>query len=76
MRSSYINTETMLVIHGEEFNKELSENIQAMEEKSYELNSEGHYIFKEDVEIKEVSPKKDTILAVLPYVLYPFRFLL
>ena len=76
MRSSYINTETMLVIHGEEFNKELSENIQAMEEKSYELNSEGHYIFKEDVEMKEISPKKDTILAVLPYVLYPFRFLL
>lgn len=51
-RSSYINTESMIVIYGEEFTKELRETLQADIDKSLLVDENKEYIEDENVEEK------------------------
>lgn len=76
MRSTYINTESMLVIDGEEFSKALKNNINAMKDESVLVKVDGTYEIGENLKLRELSKKKKRIFSVLPYVLKPIRFLL
>jgi len=44
MRSTYVNTETILVIHGEEFNAMLNEKLTAFKRVSLKVNKDGSYV--------------------------------
>lgn len=76
MRSTYLDTELMLVIYGEEFNKELEEHIMNMEEKSLKVNEDGSYEQKGTVEQKEPSGGKKAVFAVTSLVFQLFRYLI
>lgn len=76
MRSVYLDTETMLVIDGEEFAAQLENNIQVMQEESLLTQTDGTYVENPLVEAVEVPDKKRTIFRFLPFILRPFRFLL
>lgn len=75
MRSTYVDTETMLVIHGEEFNNLLSEKMDAIQELSLEVNADGTYVEKENVAVKELPLLNKCIFAVSSLVIQLFRYL-
>ena len=76
MRSTYLDTETMLVIDGEEFANELENNIRKMQEDSLLVQEDGSYKEDGSVTKRELSSKKGFLFSFLPYVLRPVRFLL
>lgn len=76
MRSAYIDTETMLVIHGEEFNKLLEKNINAMEDKALALDEKGKYIPKEGISPVKISSQRNIAYTFTSVIFQLFRFLL
>ncbi|MFQ9798897.1 MAG: phospholipase D-like domain-containing protein [Clostridia bacterium] len=50
MRSTYLDTETMLIIHGEEFAETLEDAMLAMWDQSLKVTPEGDYEAREGVE--------------------------
>lgn len=76
MRSTYLDTETMLVIDGKEFAADLESKIKAMQEESIRINEDGTYDENTKIEPRELSGKKKFLFSFLPFVLRPIRFLL
>lgn len=76
MRSVYLDTETMLVVHGEEFNKELENAMNVMKEQSYEVDSSGEYVAGEDVALPELPWWKKIAFRVTSVVFQLIRYLL
>ena len=76
MRSVYLDTETMLVVHGEEFNKELEKAMNAMKEQSYEVASNGEYVAGEDVDLPELPWWKKIAFRITSVLLQIIRYLL
>ena len=75
MRSTYIDTETMLVIYGDEFNGLLRTEVRKMEGDSLLRMEDGSYEKKETVEEKKLSKSKSLFYNVASWVLQPFRYL-
>lgn len=75
MRSTYVDTETMLVIHGEEFNKELSKKIGKMEKLSLVKKEDGSYEKRKGVNEKEVPKGKEILFWFTSKLVQPFRYL-
>lgn len=76
MRSVYLDTETMLVVHGEEFNKELENVMNVMKEQSYEVNSSGEYVVGDDATLPELPWWKKIAFRVTSVVFQVIRYLL
>lgn len=76
MRSTYLDTETMLVIDGEEFAAQLETNIRTMQEESLMVLEDETYAPKDQVKPVELQTTKKVILTMLSWILRPFRFLL
>jgi len=76
MRSVYLDTETMLVVHGEEFNKELENVMNSMKEQSYEVDSKGKYVAGEDVALTELPWWKKIAFRVTSVLFQIIRYLL
>ena len=76
MRSTYLDTEVMLVVHGEEFNNLLSKHITTMMEQSLPVNSDGSYGTNGDVVALTPSNLQKITLGVASAVFQLFRFLL
>ncbi|WP_455715993.1 phospholipase D-like domain-containing protein [Anaerosporobacter sp.] len=76
MRSVYLDTETMLVVHGKEFNKELENAMNAMKEQSYEVDSNGEYVAGEDVSLPELPWWKKLSFRVTSVIFQIIRYLL
>lgn len=76
MRSTYLDTETMLIIDGKEFARDLESKIKAMQEESIRINEDGSYSEDAKIEPRELSGKKKFLFSFLPFVLRPIRFLL
>lgn len=76
LRSTYLDTEVMLVVHGEEFNQLLSENILAMQDDSLPVNSDGSYGDNGNVIAKEIPTWKSFVLTITSFVFQLFRYLL
>ncbi|MSS64638.1 phospholipase D-like domain-containing protein [Velocimicrobium porci] len=75
MRSTYVDTETMLVIHGREFNKKLSKKISVMEKASLTRKKDGSYEKKDDVKKREISDNKRKLFWFTSRLIQPFRYL-
>ena len=76
MRSTYLDTETMLIIHGEEFAQTLEDAMLAMWDQSLKVTPEGGYETREGVEPLVLSGSRKYLYPITSVVFQLFRFLL
>lgn len=76
MRSAYIDTENMLVVHGEEFNRLLEKEIFRMKEDALQVAEDGSYLPSETVEPARLSSGRAVLYRITSVVFQLFRFLL
>lgn len=76
MRSTYLDTETMLVIDSEELNAYLREMTDEYAKKSKLTTSDGEETVGEKFVTKEMPLKKKIIYGFLRIIVIPFRYLL
>lgn len=76
MRSTYVDTETMLVIQGEEFQKQLAGHLEDMEAQSLRVNEDGSYEPKNGVEAVKLPGSKRAIFSVTSILFQLFRYLI
>lgn len=76
MRSTYIDTELMLAIHSEAFSEILERHLLEMEASALRVNSDGSYVEKPAVPVKEILPPRKYLYPVTSLLFQPFRFLL
>lgn len=74
MRSTYLDTELMLAIHGEAFSEELKGYMDAFQEKSRKVLDEDNYEVPEGIAVQEIPLKKEIIFRILGPVLQLFRY--
>ena len=74
-RSTYVDTETMLVVHGKEITSQLEGKLNDLKEESLAVDSKGNYREKEGVKEKTLDKKKGKIISLLSYVIQGFRYL-
>lgn len=75
MRSTYMDTELMLVVHGEEFAAELADYMDVFQERCRKVLDEEHYEVPPNVSVREIPWMKKVIFAVLGPLLQPVRYL-
>lgn len=73
LRSTYLCTESMLVIDSQELNKELRHNFNNMQEDTRKLVSPNEYDIPDDLEIREVSGMQKFAWWLVGLILQPFR---
>lgn len=76
MRSTYVDTEVAIVIHGEEFNQLLEEKIMDMEAQSLEVDVDGNYVEKVGVEKVELSFRKKILFSITSILFQLIRYLI
>lgn len=76
MRSTYVDTETMLVIQGKEFNQLLEKKMNAQKAQSLKVNPDGTYEKKKGVTAEEVPVKKQVIFHITSVIFQLFRYLI
>ncbi len=76
MRSTYIDTELMLIIDSEAINKDLREAMGEYEEKSLLVTGEGDYIIPDGMVPQEISKKRERRIKLIQVFGKPFRFLM
>lgn len=64
MRSTYLDTETMLVIHSESFNNLLTNEIKRMEKESLTLDKSEEYISNPEVTEKKIDENTNMIFKI------------
>ena len=74
-RSTYVDTETMLVVHGEEIASQLSENLQTLQDGSLAVDKNGNYMEKKGVEERKIDSGKDRLVTVLSYIIQCVRYI-
>ncbi|HIU67414.1 MAG TPA: phospholipase D family protein, partial [Candidatus Caccomorpha excrementavium] len=75
MRSAYIDTECMLVVHGTEFNELLEAEILRMQEDSLQVAEDGSYL-PGKVAPAPLSASKKLLYRITSVIFQPFRFLM
>ena len=75
-RSTYVDTETMLVIQSEEINQELNSYFDSFREGSLKVKSENEYEDNEKVEEKIINEKKEKRINLLSIIIGGFRYLI
>lgn len=75
MRSTYVDTETMIVIHGKEFTALLEEKMRGIEEQSLLVKEDGSYEYNPEIEKKMTGKKKKKLIAALSKVIWMVRYL-
>lgn len=76
MRSTYVDTETVLVIHGEEFNQLLEGYVMDMHQKSLKRNLDGRYESKDGVEEVKLPNGKKILFSFTSVLFQLFRYLI
>lgn len=76
MRSTYIDTELMLVIHGEEFNQSLEGYLLDFREQTFKLDEKGDYIITEEKEVPQLSLSQKAVFAVTSRLFQLIHFLI
>lgn len=76
MRSVYLDTETMLVVDGEEFNQKLESVMNTMETDSLELDKDGEYIQNDTVRLMELPLWKKISFRITSFLFQVVRYLL
>lgn len=76
MRSAYLDTETMIVIDGKEFQQQLSGNMDKMKADALKVRpDDGSYEKSDALEEKAISAKRLRIYKILGPIIQPIRFL-
>lgn len=75
-RSSYINSESMVVISSQEFTEQLKENVQVDLNKSLIIDKDYSYIYNDKVQEGEVSGYKKIIIGFLSKITLFLEYLL
>ena len=75
LRSTYLDTELMLVVQSEELNQELEGYLTAMQESSRKVIDADTYEIPEGLEVQTAPVSKRIAWAVFGFILQPFRCL-
>lgn len=73
LRSTYVDTELMLVIKSPEITSELEGYMKSMEVSSRRVTADGTYEFPEHVRPEEIPLSKKIAMHVVGFVMQPFR---
>jgi len=76
MRSTYINTELMLVVDSKELNSYMRDSLRQYEDMAIEVMSDGTETAGELYREKEMSLGKKFVYGLLRQIIMPFRYLL
>lgn len=76
MRSTYLDTEVMLVVDSKELNQQLDQCIQAMKAQSLPVQADGSYGANGNVTALPISTEKKALFRFLSIIFQPFRYLL
>lgn len=74
-RSTYVDTETMLVIDSEPLARELETNLELLKSGSLPLDENSNYIENGKIKERMVSDKKEWKVRALSHVMWLFRYL-
>ena len=74
-RSTYVDTETMLVVQGKEITKQLEEDFSRLKNESLKVNKDGSYENDKDVAERTMDSKKQGMIKILSYIIQAFRYL-
>ncbi len=75
-RSTYINTESMVIISSEDFAEQLKENIELDLDNSLKVDKDYDYIYNEKVEERKVSTFKKALMKILSKLVLFLDYLL
>lgn len=75
MRSTYMDTELMLAVQGEEFSRELKGHMDVFQEKCRKVLDEKNYEVPDGLTVQALPLKKKIIFSILGPLLQPFRYL-
>lgn len=76
LRSTYVDTELMLVIQSEPFTAELKDAMETMEKDCRTVIDKDHYVTPDHIQVAEVSVWKRILWGFLGVVLQPFRVMI
>lgn len=76
LRSSYLDTELMLVIKSREFTAQLKEKLDAIERDCRLALNEKEYVTPPHVEVAEIPLPKKLAMKLIGVIMQPFRFLI
>lgn len=74
-RSTYVDTETMLVVHGKEITAQLEGKLNDLKDGSLEVDSKGTYKANAKVKERTMEKGKERLITILSYVIQGFRYL-
>ena len=64
-RSTYVDTETMLVVHGQEITKQLEEDFNGLKKRSLQVKKDGSYQKNKNVKESTMDGRKQGMIKVL-----------
>lgn len=76
MRSTYLDTEMMLVVDSKELNKHVTEMMEDYKSQSKRIYQDGLEVKGDKFKEKELDKKMEVLQKILKYVIRPFRHLL
>ena len=74
-RSTYVDTETMLVVHGQEITKQLEEDFNGLKKQSLQVKKGGSYQKNKNMKESTMDGRKQGMIKVLSYIIQAFRYL-
>lgn len=74
-RSTYVDTETMIVVQGKEITKQLEEDFSRLKSGSLKVNKDGSYQNDKNVAERTMDSKKQGMIKILSYIIQAFRYL-
>lgn len=74
-RSTYVDTETMLVVHGKDITKQLEDKLNDLKSRSLAVDNKGEYQKNQKIKERELVPQKGRFIGILSYVIQGFRYL-
>lgn len=75
-RSTYVDTETMFVIHSEAVNHQLDGHMNTLKQQTLQVNPDGSYKASDDVTASQLPLSKNVLIRLLSVLIPPFRFLI
>lgn len=74
-RSTYVDTETMLVVQGKEITKQLNDDFDNLKAESLKVHEDGSYQAKDNIKISTMETGKKRMIKILSYIIQAFRYL-
>ena len=74
-RSTYVDTETMLVVQGKEIADQLAQNLQTLQDGSLTVDKNGKYMEKKGVKERKIDSGKNRLITVLSYIIQCVRYM-